>query len=91
MMSFVGKVVCAHHVDQLCHCPSAQHCLRYRYTLDELPAMLQRLKVRAESFDNWAYKVKMALEAVQEEKLGMYANSNESSCNLYSKKWRNSK
>ncbi len=32
--------------------------------------MLHRLKVRAESFDNWAYKVKTALEASQHQKLG---------------------
>lgn len=38
---------------------------RYRYTLDELLAMLHRLKVRAESFDSWASRVKEALE--QEE------------------------
>lgn len=35
---------------------------RYRYTLDELPAMLHRLKVWAESFDTWANKVQVALE-----------------------------
>ncbi|XP_039575489.1 lysine-specific demethylase 5C-like, partial [Passer montanus] len=35
---------------------------RYRYTLDELPAMLHKLKVRAESFDTWANKVRIALE-----------------------------
>lgn len=46
-------------------------CLyRYRYTLDELPPLLQRLKVRAESFDHWAVKVKEALEAKSEDKLG---------------------
>lgn len=44
---------------------------RYRYTLDELPPLLQRLKVRAESFDLWAVKVKEALEAKPEDKLGM--------------------
>ena len=35
---------------------------RYRYTVDELPAMLHKLKVRAESFDTWANKVRVALE-----------------------------
>nr|XP_053636080.1 lysine-specific demethylase 5B-like [Cherax quadricarinatus] len=43
--------------------------LIYRYTLDELPPLLQRLKVRAESFDHWAVKVKEALEAKPEDKL----------------------
>ena len=64
------KLVCIVHHKELCPCPQTQHCLRYRYTLDELPAMLQRLKVRAESFDNWAMKVKEALEAAHEDKVG---------------------
>ena len=64
------KLACVEHAAQLCACPLSNRCLRYRYTLDELPAMLHRLKVRAESFDNWAYKVKTALEASQQQKLG---------------------
>ncbi|XP_071817474.1 lysine-specific demethylase 5A-like isoform X3 [Apostichopus japonicus] len=56
-----NKLVCIHHVEKLCDCHPSKHCLRYRYTLDELPAMLQRLKVRAESFDNWANRVRSAL------------------------------
>ena len=35
---------------------------RYRYTLQELPSMLLRLKRRADSFDNWATEVKRALD-----------------------------
>ncbi|XP_077540973.1 lysine demethylase 5 isoform X6 [Haemaphysalis longicornis] len=58
-----SKLVCIPHREHLCHCPPSSHCLRYRYTLDELPVMLHRLKVRAESFDNWAIRVKGALEA----------------------------
>lgn len=61
--------MCIHHADKLCACHASKHVLRYRYTLDELPAMLHRLKVRAESFDNWAFKVKTALEASDEQKL----------------------
>lgn len=34
--------------------------------------MLQKLKVRAESFDKWAHKVKNALEAAEGSKLGTY-------------------
>lgn len=56
-----NKLVCIHHVEKLCDCHPEKHCLRYRYTLDELPAMLHRLKIRAESFDNWANRVKAAL------------------------------
>lgn len=64
------KVVCIHHVNKLCSCRPSQYCLRYRYTLDELPTMLHRLKVRAESFDNWTTKVRAALEADVDEKIG---------------------
>ena len=31
-----GKLVCMEHMDKLCGCPASRHCLRYRYTLDEL-------------------------------------------------------
>ncbi|XP_019334405.1 lysine-specific demethylase 5C isoform X2 [Alligator mississippiensis] len=55
-------LVCLYHMDDLCKCPRSRQYLRYRYTLDELPAMLHKLKVRAESFDTWANKVRVALE-----------------------------
>uniref|UniRef100_A0A8C1PXT3 [histone H3]-trimethyl-L-lysine(4) demethylase n=1 Tax=Cyprinus carpio TaxID=7962 RepID=A0A8C1PXT3_CYPCA len=61
------RLVCLYHAQDLCSCPSEKLYLRYRYTLDELLAMLHRLKVRAESFDSWANRVKEALE--QEEAL----------------------
>uniref|UniRef100_A0A672RLC1 [histone H3]-trimethyl-L-lysine(4) demethylase n=1 Tax=Sinocyclocheilus grahami TaxID=75366 RepID=A0A672RLC1_SINGR len=56
------RLVCLYHSQDLCSCPSEKLYLRYRYTLDELLAMLHRLKVRAESFDSWANRVKEALE-----------------------------
>uniref|UniRef100_A0AAV3A525 [histone H3]-trimethyl-L-lysine(4) demethylase n=1 Tax=Pyxicephalus adspersus TaxID=30357 RepID=A0AAV3A525_PYXAD len=55
-------LVCLYHIDDLCQCPPSRQYLRYRYTLDELPAMLHKLKGRAESFDTWANKVRRALE-----------------------------
>ncbi|XP_040298013.1 lysine-specific demethylase 5C isoform X3 [Bufo bufo] len=55
-------LVCLYHIEDLCQCPPARQYLRYRYTLDELPAMLYKLKIRAESFDTWASKVRRALE-----------------------------
>ncbi|XP_060263737.1 lysine-specific demethylase 5C isoform X15 [Ovis aries] len=55
-------LVCLSHINDLCKCSSSRQYLRYRYTLDELPAMLHKLKVRAESFDTWANKVRVALE-----------------------------
>lgn len=43
---------------------------RYRYTLQELPSMLLRLKKRADSFDNWATEVKRSLDP-SDPKVGM--------------------
>ncbi|XP_012946958.1 lysine-specific demethylase 5A isoform X2 [Aplysia californica] len=64
-----SRLACLYHVEDLCDCPASQHVLRYRYTLDELPSMLHRLKVRAESYDNWNMVVRNALEAAGDEKL----------------------
>ncbi|KAL8614742.1 hypothetical protein ACOMHN_055300 [Nucella lapillus] len=66
------RVVCLHHAEQLCSCPASRHCLRYRYTLDELPPMLSRLKTRAEAFDRWNVKVNNALDAIGDNKLELY-------------------
>ncbi len=65
-----GMVSCCLHAEDLCECKMNKRCLRYRYTLDELPNMLHKLKIRAESYDNWAFKVKKALEATKDQKLG---------------------
>ncbi|XP_073994722.1 lysine demethylase 5 isoform X2 [Rhodnius prolixus] len=56
-----GMLVCLYHYSSLCNCPSNKHTLRYRYTLDELPVLLQKLKHKAESYDGWAISVKKAL------------------------------
>uniref|UniRef100_A0A9J8CH87 Lysine-specific demethylase 5D n=1 Tax=Cyprinus carpio carpio TaxID=630221 RepID=A0A9J8CH87_CYPCA len=66
------RLVCLYHAQDLCSCPSEKLYLRYRYTLDELLAMLHRLKVRAESFDSWANRVKEALEQEEGNKIGKY-------------------
>lgn len=55
-------LVCLRHYASLCACAPDKHTLRYRYTLDELPLMLQKLKRKAESFDNWVNLVKDALD-----------------------------
>ncbi|XP_011494343.1 PREDICTED: lysine-specific demethylase lid [Ceratosolen solmsi marchali] len=57
-----SQLVCLRHFTDLCECPPEKHTLRYRYTLDELPIMLQKLKLKAESFDSWASKVKEAMD-----------------------------
>ncbi|KAM9828965.1 lysine-specific demethylase 5C isoform X1 [Syngnathus typhle] len=65
------SLVCLYHTQDLCNCPTDKLYLRYRYTLDELLAMLHRLKVRSESFDSWANRVKEALEQEDGNKIGI--------------------
>lgn len=65
------RLVCLYHTQDLCSCPIEKLYLRYRYTLDELLSMLHRLKVRAESFDSWANRVKEALEQEEGNKIGI--------------------
>ncbi|XP_068624801.1 lysine-specific demethylase 5 [Battus philenor] len=57
-----AHVACLRHYAQLCGCPPAAHKLRYRYTLDELPAMLEKLKKKSELFREWAEAVQNALD-----------------------------
>ncbi|KYN08295.1 PREDICTED: lysine-specific demethylase lid [Cyphomyrmex costatus] len=57
-----SQLVCLRHFADLCECPPEKHTLRYRYTLDELPIMLQKLKLKAESFDSWVAKVREAMD-----------------------------
>ncbi|XP_054432486.1 lysine-specific demethylase 5B [Pteronotus mesoamericanus] len=58
-----GLLVCLHHVRELCACPPRRYKLRYRYTLDDLYPMMNALKLRAESYNEWALNVNDALEA----------------------------
>ncbi|XP_066500267.1 lysine-specific demethylase 5C isoform X2 [Hoplias malabaricus] len=69
--SCTERLVCLYHTQDLCSCPTDKLYLRYRYTLDELLSMLHRLKVRAESFDSWANRVKEALEQEEGNKIGI--------------------
>ncbi|KAJ4441673.1 hypothetical protein ANN_11531 [Periplaneta americana] len=55
------QLACLRHYTHLCLCAPDKHILLYRYTLDELAVMLLKLKLRAESFDNWVSTVKTAL------------------------------
>ncbi|XP_004519341.1 lysine-specific demethylase lid isoform X1 [Ceratitis capitata] len=47
------SIVCLRHYTVLCDCLSEKHTLLYRYTLDEMPLMLQKLKAKAQSFERW--------------------------------------
>lgn len=58
----VTTLVCLRHYSELCKCSPEKHTLKYRYTLDELPLMLRRLKVKAESFETWITKVRDVLD-----------------------------
>ena len=66
------RIVCLRHADKLCSCPPSKYCLRYRYTLDEIPAMLSRLKERAECYEIWHKNVEKALEATDDNKVGKF-------------------
>ncbi|KAM4794669.1 LOW QUALITY PROTEIN: lysine-specific demethylase 5B [Rhinophrynus dorsalis] len=57
-----GNLVCLHHVQDLCTCPPYKYTLGYRYTLDDLYPMMNAVKLRAESYDNWAAEVNDALK-----------------------------
>ncbi|XP_067387916.1 lysine-specific demethylase 5B isoform X1 [Emydura macquarii macquarii] len=58
-----GLLVCLYHVEDLCSCPTYKYKLGYRYKLDDLYPMMNALKLRAESYNEWASKVTEALEA----------------------------
>lgn len=61
-----SNLACLRHFAELCECPSESHTLKYRYTLDELPLMVQKLKVKAESFEKWLFKVRDVLDPAVE-------------------------
>uniref|UniRef100_A0A3Q2Z498 [histone H3]-trimethyl-L-lysine(4) demethylase n=1 Tax=Hippocampus comes TaxID=109280 RepID=A0A3Q2Z498_HIPCM len=69
------RLVCLHHAADLCDCPLSNKCLRYRYDLEELPAMLQGVKNRAQSYDTWAKRINEALAADQKNKKGFSLSS----------------
>ncbi|KFU83837.1 Lysine-specific demethylase 5B, partial [Chaetura pelagica] len=58
-----GLLACLYHVEELCSCPTFKYKLGYRYTLEELYPMMNALKMRAESYNEWASTVNEALEA----------------------------
>ncbi|XP_075867750.1 lysine-specific demethylase 5A isoform X2 [Nelusetta ayraudi] len=62
------RLVCLHHAADLCDCPHGNKCLRYRYDLEEFPAMLFGVKARAQSYDTWSKRVTEALSADQKSK-----------------------
>uniref|UniRef100_A0A8C4XUZ0 [histone H3]-trimethyl-L-lysine(4) demethylase n=1 Tax=Falco tinnunculus TaxID=100819 RepID=A0A8C4XUZ0_FALTI len=67
-----GLLVCLYHVEDLCSCPTYKYKLGYRYTLEELYPMMNALKMRAESYNEWASNVNEALEAKINNKKSKY-------------------
>ncbi|XP_050430388.1 lysine-specific demethylase lid [Adelges cooleyi] len=43
-----NKLACLRHFKQLCGCPASSHTFKYRYTLDEFPPLLRKVKAQAE-------------------------------------------
>uniref|UniRef100_A0A8C1GP96 [histone H3]-trimethyl-L-lysine(4) demethylase n=1 Tax=Cyprinus carpio TaxID=7962 RepID=A0A8C1GP96_CYPCA len=62
------QLVCLHHIEDLCSCPARSYTLNYKYTLAELKPLFQALTTRAESYEDWASKVKKILKADQDNK-----------------------
>uniref|UniRef100_A0A4W4H5K7 [histone H3]-trimethyl-L-lysine(4) demethylase n=1 Tax=Electrophorus electricus TaxID=8005 RepID=A0A4W4H5K7_ELEEL len=62
------RLVCLHHAAELCDCPLANKCLRFRYDQEEFPAMLYGVKSRAQSYDTWAKRVSDAMGADHKNK-----------------------
>ncbi|XP_039605355.1 lysine-specific demethylase 5B-like isoform X2 [Polypterus senegalus] len=63
-----GVLVCLFHAEDLCPCPVKNYTLKYSYTLDDLYPMMNALKQRAESYDEWASNVTEILEAKLDQK-----------------------
>lgn len=63
-----GEQVCLHHALNLCSCPISNYILRYRFTLDDLYPMMNAVKQRADSYDEWASRVTEVLEAKLDKK-----------------------
>uniref|UniRef100_A0A8C8D6R8 [histone H3]-trimethyl-L-lysine(4) demethylase n=1 Tax=Oncorhynchus tshawytscha TaxID=74940 RepID=A0A8C8D6R8_ONCTS len=63
-----GRLVCLHHIQDLCSCPLTNYTLNYRFTLDDLYPMMNAVKLRAEFYDEWASHVTESLEAKLDKK-----------------------
>jgi len=63
------KLVCLRHSKLLCECPAEKHTLRYRYTMEELQALLLKLKTKVETFTNWTSKLQSALTQVGDQRI----------------------
>uniref|UniRef100_H2Y6C4 [histone H3]-trimethyl-L-lysine(4) demethylase n=1 Tax=Ciona savignyi TaxID=51511 RepID=H2Y6C4_CIOSA len=60
------SLACLYHVKNLCS-TFTSYCFRYRYSLDELPPILHKLKQRAEAFDTWCDMVNEAFKKTSDK------------------------
>ncbi|RWS11452.1 lysine-specific demethylase lid-like protein [Dinothrombium tinctorium] len=64
------KLVCIIHANSLCKkCEPKDFTLRFRYTLDELPIMLNKIHQRTLDHEKWVENVKHCFELKDEEKV----------------------
>ncbi|XP_041083440.1 lysine-specific demethylase 5B-like isoform X2 [Polyodon spathula] len=63
-----GVLVCLYHIRDLCFCPVQNYTLKYRFALEDLYPMMNAVKLRAESYDDWAAHVNDILEAKVDKK-----------------------
>ncbi|KAG8438493.1 hypothetical protein GDO86_004891 [Hymenochirus boettgeri] len=64
----IDRLVCLSHPDDLCSCAMQNKCLRYRYSLEDLPTLLYGVKSRAQSYESWVIRVTDTLSATLNHK-----------------------
>ena len=64
-----GKLVCLNDHNKLCECPYSSKTLQYRYTLDEMKAMRDKMLQRVETCTDWYHRTTNGLEAWPGSKL----------------------
>ena len=66
------KLVCLRHSKLLCECPPEKHTLRYRYSMEELQALLLKLQNKVETFTCWTSKLRAALGDKGDDRIGNF-------------------
>uniref|UniRef100_A0A915E9Z1 [histone H3]-trimethyl-L-lysine(4) demethylase n=1 Tax=Ditylenchus dipsaci TaxID=166011 RepID=A0A915E9Z1_9BILA len=65
-----SRIVCMNHMDQLCsECQISDCCLRFRYTLEDLIPLANKLAQRTTSFEEWRDRVAQLYKEEANEKL----------------------
>ena len=61
--SAVGSLACIEHITEQCSCSAGEKTLRYRYTLDELPALILQLRDKVQPYESWLSKTLDAFDS----------------------------